>query len=120
MITKDTKKGSIHGIILGFILSLAVTYVTFTVNPFATEEVKQKIIVIIQFEMIIFGIIAFVLFCISLVKGWERIRKREISDYLSGVIRGSTGAFVAFQFTFLYLFYTYSQQIVAFLENSTK
>src|SRR3989344_6787393 len=98
MITKDSKKGSIRGIVFGLLSSLFVTSVTYSVNPFGSEELKQKIISIIEAEMIIFGIIGFVLFCISLVKGWDRIRKKEISDYLSGIIRGTTLTFTVFQF----------------------
>ena len=120
MPTKDAKKGGIRGIIIGVILTLVVTYITFTANPFASPEVKEKIIGIIQFEMIIFGIIAFILFGLSLSKGLERIRKKQINDYLSGVIRGSTVAFGALQFTFTYLLGEYSNQIVAFLETPNK
>ena len=120
MITKETKKGGIRGLIIGFILTLVVTYITFTANPLANAEVKLKIIGIIQFEMIIFGIIAFILFVLSLSKGLERIRKKQISDYLSGVIRGSTVAFGALQFTFTYLLGEYSNQIIAFLETPNK
>ena len=86
----------------------------------ADRELKQKIISIIEAEMIIFGIIGFVLFCISLVKGWDRIRKKEISDYLSGIIRGTTLTFTVFQFIFAFVLPQYLTQILTYLQTTSK
>lgn len=117
MITKDTKKGSIHGIIIGFLCSIFVSAITYYVNPFGNEEFKQKIIGIIILEMEIFAGIGFVLFIVSLVKGWDKIRKKEISDYMSGLIKATTGTFTIIHTVFTYIISEYSDEILAFLQT---
>lgn len=116
MVTNDSRKGGVRGVVVGIFASVFVTAITYFVNPFGSEEIRQKITGLIVAEMQMFSVIGFVLFVISLVKGWERLRKKEISDYVSTFIIATTGSFTALHLIFTYIISENQDKLSTFLQ----